>query len=51
MKSKSTPPCRLQFLLARRAPIGVIFRKGPNKWVQIIKWDTRSDSFERGQCG
>lgn len=49
MKSKSTPPCRLQFLLARRVPIGVIFRRGPSKWVQIIRWHTKTDSFEEGQ--
>ena len=49
MKSKPPPPCRLQFLLARRAPVGVIFRRGPSNWVQIIKWDTRRDVFEEGQ--
>jgi hypothetical protein len=49
MKSKPHPPCRLQVLLARRAPIGVIFRRGPSKWVQIIKWDTQRDVFEEGQ--
>ncbi len=42
-------PCRLFFILARQAPVGVIFRRGPSKWVQLIKWDTRSDSFEYGQ--
>lgn len=49
MKSKPPPPCRLQVLLARRAPIGVIFRRGPSKWVQIIKWDTQRDVFEEGK--
>jgi len=49
MKAKAPPPCRLQFLLARRAPIAVIFRRGPSKWVQLIKWDTKTDSFEPGQ--
>jgi hypothetical protein len=49
MKPKATPPCRLQVVLARRAPMGVIFRRGPSKWVQIIKWDTRQDTFEAGQ--
>lgn len=45
----STPPCRLFFILARKAPVGVIFRRGPSKWVQIIKWNTKSDTFESGQ--
>lgn len=42
-------PCRLFFILARSAPVGVIFRRGPSKWVQLIKWDTSTDSFEFGQ--
>jgi hypothetical protein len=27
----------------------VIFRRGPSKWVQIIKWRTDTDTFGRGQ--
>ena len=42
-------PCRLYFILAREAPIGVIFRRGPSKWVQLIKWRTETDEFEPGQ--
>jgi hypothetical protein len=42
-------PCRLFFLLAREANTGVIFRRGPSKWVQVIRWDTANDRFERGQ--
>ena len=42
-------PCRLHFLLARRAHAGVIFRRGPSKWTQLIRWDTEADSFEPGQ--
>jgi hypothetical protein len=49
MKSKPIPPCRLQILLARCAPVGVIFRRGPSRWVQVIKWDTKKDVFEEGQ--
>jgi len=49
MKSKISPPCRLKVLLARKAPVGVIFRRGPSKWVQVIKWDTEKDAFEEGQ--
>jgi hypothetical protein len=44
-----TAPCRLYFILARDADTGVIFRRGPSKWVQIIKWDTARDIFEPGQ--
>ena len=40
---------RLFCILARAAPAGVIFRRGPSKWVRLIKWNTETDSFERGQ--
>ncbi len=35
-------------MLARNAPLGVIFRRGPSKWTQIIRWNTDEDSFEYG---
>lgn len=47
--AKKKPSCRLQVLLARSAPVGVIFRRGPSRWVQVIRWDTESDKFEPGQ--
>jgi hypothetical protein len=43
------PPCRLSVILAREAPVGVIFRRGPSKLVELIKWNTDTDNFERGQ--
>jgi hypothetical protein len=43
------PPCRLSVILARAAPVGVIFRRGPSKLVELIKWHTDTDTFERGQ--
>lgn len=27
----------------------MIFRRGPSKWVQLIKWNTKTDTFELGQ--
>jgi hypothetical protein len=47
-KNRNVPP-RIFFLLARNAPIAVVFRRGPSKWVQIIKWNTQTDKFEYGQ--
>lgn len=49
--SKAPPhvPARLYVILAREAPVGVVFRRGPSKWVQIIKWNTETDTFEPGQ--
>jgi hypothetical protein len=61
MPIKGDPvPCRLSVLLAREAPVGVIFRRGPSKQVELIKWkpdvdgqltsqelaDFNSDTFE-----
>ena len=43
------PPCRLYVILARAAPIGVIFRRGPSRWVQVIHWNTDTDTFTPGQ--
>src|SRR5215469_4252766 len=48
-KGAKAPSCRLEILLARTAPVGVIFRRGPSRWVQLILWDTKSDKFETGQ--
>ena len=44
-----TPSTRLFVLLARSAPFGVIFRRGPSSQVLLIKWDIERDSFEYGQ--
>ena len=45
---KSPPPPRLSLIQARRAPVAVIFRRGPSKDVEILRWDLASDAFERG---
>jgi hypothetical protein len=47
MTNKSS--ARLFVILAREAPVGVIFRRGPTKQVQLIKWDTTRDHFDYGQ--
>lgn len=41
-------PCRLFIILAREAPIALIFRRGPTKWTQLIRWHTDTDTFEPG---
>ena len=45
----SKPSPRLFAIVAREAPIAVIFRRGPSKEVQLIKWHTADDTFEAGQ--
>ncbi len=47
--TKGPIPARLFVLFARKAPMALIFRRGPSKWVQLIKWNTKSDIFEPGQ--
>jgi hypothetical protein len=43
------PPCRLSLVFASDAPVVVILRRGPTRWVEVIKWDTERDSFGYGQ--
>jgi hypothetical protein len=40
---------RLYVILARRAPVGVVFRRGPTKQVLLIAWNTNDDTLESGQ--
>lgn len=40
---------RVYVYLARQAPIGVIIRRKPSDWVEIIRWHTDNDTFETGQ--
>jgi hypothetical protein len=48
-KGKGPVPARLFIVFARKSPTAVIFRRGPSKWVQLIKWNTKQDTFELGQ--
>jgi hypothetical protein len=43
------PSARIHVLVARKAPVAVIFRRGSSKWTQVIKWNTDDDTFEYGQ--
>ncbi len=44
-----TPPPRIRGLFARQAPVAVLFRRGPSRQVQLVKWNTADDTFEPGQ--
>jgi hypothetical protein len=48
-KGKGRVRARLFIIFARKSPAAVIFRRGPSKWVQLIKWHTNTDTFEPGQ--
>lgn len=41
--------CRLAILLARKAQVAVVLRRGPTRWVQLVRWETDCDRFEPGQ--
>lgn len=49
MSKNTTPSTRLWVLLAREAPVAVIFRRGPSRFVQLITWNLESDTFVSGQ--
>jgi len=49
MSEATKSPARLFVLLARKAPVGVILRRGPSDWVQMIHWNTKNDLFTPGQ--
>jgi hypothetical protein len=48
-REKGPVPARVFFILAREAPVAIVFRRGPSQWVQILKWDTETDTVEEGQ--
>ena len=47
--SKRKPPARVEAILARNAATAVIFRRGPSRFVRMLKWDLRTDRIEGGQ--
>ena len=47
--SSPAPACRLFVYLARRAPVGVVLRRGPSDWARLSLWHTDTDSIEHGQ--
>lgn len=42
------PPCRLFVIPAQAAPLAAVFRRGPSRWCQIIRWDMEHDAFMDG---
>lgn len=43
------PSTRIYAILAREAPVAVLFRRGPSDFVQLLKWNLSDDTFEHGQ--
>jgi hypothetical protein len=48
-QSTTEPSPRLYFIVARDAPIAVVFRRGPTKQVELLTWDLRTDEVTPGQ--
>ena len=46
---KPVPPPRIYGIVAREAPICVIFRRGPSDRVQTLQWNTETDEITAGQ--
>jgi hypothetical protein len=42
-------PARLHVILARKEPVGLVFRRGPSKQVCTLLWDRKQDTFVLGQ--
>lgn len=49
MREAPEPQVSLYVIQAREAPVAVVFRRGPSKRVQLIRWDLETDTFEEGQ--
>jgi hypothetical protein len=43
------PETRLHFIVARKAPVAVVFRRGPTRQVEVLKWDLNTDELTAGQ--
>lgn len=48
-KLGKAPPRRVSVFFASDAPVGVLLKRGPTDWVQLVKWDVQTDQFEAGQ--
>ena len=49
MNPMTNPSTRLYAMLARKAPLAVVFRRGPSRQVLLLRWDTASHRLQAGQ--
>jgi hypothetical protein len=47
--SSGVPATRLYFIVARKSPVAVVFRRGPTRHVELLTWDLESDQLTAGQ--
>jgi hypothetical protein len=41
--------CRIYVIKSSASPVAAVFRRGPSKQVQVLKWDMETDVFTPGQ--
>jgi hypothetical protein len=44
-----TAATRLYFIVARKSPVAVVFRRGPTRQVELLRWDLATDQLTAGQ--
>jgi hypothetical protein len=49
MKQTEPAPARLHVLMASKAPLAVLLRRGPSKQVCTVLWNRKDDTFQLGQ--
>ena len=49
MTENTKSQVRLYSILAREAPVAVVFRRGPSKRILLVLWHTDTDHFYEGQ--
>lgn len=42
------PPPRLYAIVATKAPVALVFRRGPSDWYHLLRWDLEDGSIEPG---
>lgn len=47
--SDASPSARLSVILARQSDVAVVFRRGPTRLTQLIRWHRNDDRFFPGQ--
>jgi hypothetical protein len=48
-RKPKNPSARVEAIVARSAALAVIFRRGPSRWVRMLRWNLRNDRIEPGQ--
>jgi hypothetical protein len=49
MPAKPPVPARIHFTVAQKAPVAVVFRRGPAKQVATLLWNLETDELSLGQ--